>query len=123
MICVFLLVGAALLIINLVGQPVIRVHNEGSPVQDVVVSGTGFQMRLGDLASGQSTSVVLAGVRAENSFKISYSLGGNRIDLGDLAYLESSNGYCVDIVLKNDSAVVKTAAPLCFEWRRLIPRS
>lgn len=85
--------------------PEITVTNASeSHISQVVISGSGFNESLGDLAPGSSTtrSVRCAG---ESGLELSFSKAGKSYSRDDLAYIESCGGYRVDLTVKADTSV------------------
>ena len=85
--------------------PEITVTNaSGSPISEVVISGSGFKESLGDLASGSSTTRS-ARCTGESGLELSFSQAGESYSRDDLAYIESCGGYRVALTVNADNSV------------------
>jgi len=88
------LVGTAVIYVFLGPTQIVVANRSSESLRDVIVSGRGFEVRIFELRSGESSchSVDVAG---ESSVRIEARLRDQPIDSRDVGYLEGSGGYRV----------------------------
>lgn len=86
-------------------SPVITITNR-SPVvlTNIVVSGSGFSERIESIAAGAERRVSVR-PRGESGLRVVFDAGSQHIDVDDLAYLESGDGYSVTVTVQSDLKV------------------
>lgn len=83
---------------------VVVVNESHALLRAVVVSGTGFESALGDLAPGASIAVEVAPT-GETGLSLSFERDGARATLGPQGYFENSGSYSVRAVVAKDGTL------------------
>ena len=95
-------IGLALLMIGLGSCerfPVVTVTNRsGVALTKVVIAGSGFSERIGDLPSGAERSF-RPSVRGESGVQVTFDAAGQHYDSGEQGYFEATGGYHVSVVI------------------------
>ena len=103
-----LIVGLALWIAAemLVGAAVIRIENRSSyDLRSIRLTGNGFDEQIAHLRAGDATCLRPSGIRGESGLEFHAMANNRKIEAKDLAYLESSGGYHVQIDVLPDLRV------------------
>lgn len=86
-------------------HPRVVVANESDTLlRAVVVSGSGFEAALGDLAPGKSVAIEVA-PSGETGLSVSFERDGVRTTLGPQGYFEDSGSYAVRAVVAKDGTL------------------
>jgi len=75
------------------GVPIAISNQSGSALENLVASGTGFSMAVGELAPGVIREVRVA-PKGEGGLRLTFAVSGKAFDTGNVGYFEG-NGYCV----------------------------
>lgn len=88
--------------------PVVTVENRsGQVISNLVVSGTGYSVELGELPSGKERRVTVH-PSGESGLKLQFEVGGRKVASGPDGYIESRGGYRVRAVVETNLGVVVT---------------
>lgn len=92
--------------------PVSVLNQSGATLRDVVVSGNGFDQRLGDIAQGV-TATTQVRPKGESGLKLSFQSGHRLVTLPAGGYFEGGGRYAVTVVVTPDlgAAVSSTLRP------------
>jgi hypothetical protein len=87
--------------------PVTVTNNSASPIESVVIFGSGFSHLFGTIAPGQSVS---AGVdlRGESGLGVAFRAGTRQVRTQPQGYLEGGGAYKVRVVIAPDLSVQVT---------------
>ena len=99
-----LLLVAALFCLANCSNPSTRLtvaNHSAVPLEQVVVSGSGFRQSLGTIAPG-STSTAAIRPNGESGLAISFNAAGRRSDLPPQGYFEAGGNYAVTAVIGPD---------------------
>lgn len=120
LIAVFFFLAVCLLAIPLFGYPYIRVtNNTGFLLTKVVLTGRGFRRKVVDIQAGESTELVVV-PGGESGLEISFTVDGRQYSQDDLAYLEPTGGYCMELVVDPDRSVRVILEFNCYRLSRLL---
>jgi len=90
------------------GPPVVCIVNEAATsLSNVVLTTTGGRKAVGELAPGARRCCLVEAL-GESGLAISFTTSGRSVSADDLAYLESSGGYCE--VVRVDAEMQVTSA-------------
>jgi hypothetical protein len=86
-------------------DPTITITNRsGQPLDNVVVSGSGFTQSIGAMSPGAQREVAVD-PRGESGVRLTFDVGEQHMDSGDQGYFESSGGYHVAASVQPDLTV------------------
>jgi multidrug efflux pump subunit AcrA (membrane-fusion protein) len=103
------------------GPPVITIIND-SPydVAEVVLRGDPFVKVVGRIPTKGRQTVVVHPL-GESSLKMQFVANGRRVVKDDLAYIESSGGYCVTLKIDEHLEIRRVSdGGFCFAVRRAV---
>jgi len=102
------------------GSPVITIINQ-SPhrVHDIVLRGNSFVKAVGPIPAG-ATQAIVVDPPGESGLMIEFVANGHRITKDDLAYIESSGGYCVSLLIDDQLEIRPIDSGFCFAIRRAV---
>jgi hypothetical protein len=87
-------------------DPTITITNRsGQPLDNVVVSGSGFSESIGAMSPGAEREVAVA-PRGESGVRLTFDVGEQHVDSGDQGYFEGSGGYHVSAKVQPDLTVL-----------------
>jgi hypothetical protein len=99
-------IGAWIVAEMTMGAAVIRIENQSSrELRSLQVSGNGFDERIPRLGAGESVCVRPSGLRGESGLEFRAHTDTGIIEGKDLAYLEPSGGYHIEIDVSPDLKV------------------
>jgi len=103
------LLPALLALLGLAGcggasTPLTVVNRSTTPVEQMVVSGSGFEQSLGSIAPGATATSEL-NAKGETGLAVSFSVGTQRVSLPPQGYFEGGGGYAVTVVINPDLEV------------------
>jgi len=90
--------------------PVSIANRSGAAIEQVVVSGAGFERSLGTIEPG-ATVATLVHPRGESGLALSFRAGGRPVMLAPSGYVESGGRYRVRIVVDADLRADVQAGP------------
>lgn len=86
-------------------DPAITITNSsGQPLDNVVVSGSGFSQSIGAMSPGAQREVAVD-PRGESGVRLTFDVGEQHVDSGDQGYFEGSGGYHVAASIQPDLTV------------------
>ena len=74
------------------------INNSTLELKDITLSGSGFTEKVGNLIPGGSMNTVVH-PRGESGLEISFTAKSERYQKDDLAYIESTGGYIVKLII------------------------
>lgn len=90
-------------------SPVIALSNQSSQtLSNVVVSGSGFSERIGNLPGGGRRELPVQ-PRGETGVRLEFDAGPRHVDTGAQGYFEAGGGYRVSVVVGTNLDVAVTA--------------
>jgi hypothetical protein len=81
--------------------PVSVSNRSGAPLEQVVVSGSGFEQSLGDIADGVTATTTVRPT-GESGLRISFRSRGRHVVLPPSGYFEGGGRYAVTVVVTPD---------------------
>ena len=89
--------------------PAITISNRSTSVlSNIVVSGSGFSNRIDCIAAGAECRLTVR-PPGESGLRVAFDVGGHRVDVDDLAYIEAAGGYHVAVIVQPDLKVSATS--------------
>lgn len=86
-------------------DPTITITNRSAkPLDNVVVSGSGFSESVGSMSPGEEREVAVD-PRGESGIRLTFDVGEQHVDSGDQGYFEGSGGYHVTASVRADLTV------------------
>ena len=86
-------------------DPTITITNRsGQPLDNVVVSGSGFSASIGAMSPGAQREVAVD-PRGESGVRLTFDVGEQHVDSGDQGYFEGSGGYHLAATVQPDLTV------------------
>ena len=79
------------------GVPIAIANQSGRALQDVTVSGSGFNQHISSIAAGK-TATLLVHPKGETGVAIGFDLGVKKFSYAETGYFEA-NGYKVEIIV------------------------
>jgi hypothetical protein len=103
------------------GPPVVSVQNLGdTEIQVAQLKCQNSETTIDSILPRSTQYVLLSSLQGECGLRLSYRINGKTFEHEDLAYLESIDGYCADLAVKDEKILKKSSGFLCFRWQRLV---
>ena len=77
---------------------IIIINNSKLELKNIILSGSGFTEKAGNLVPGSNLSLVVH-PRGESSLELSFSAKSEKYQKDDLAYIEASGGYIIKLII------------------------